>query len=36
MGGEAVESGPAEPEPAGEPRCIRTVRNGGYMYIPAA
>jgi two-component system phosphate regulon response regulator OmpR len=23
-----------EPEPAGEPRCIRTVRNGGYMYVP--
>ena len=23
-----------EPEPGGEPRCIRTVRNGGYMYIP--
>jgi DNA-binding response OmpR family regulator len=22
-----------EPEPAGEPRCIRTVRNGGYMYV---
>jgi two-component system phosphate regulon response regulator OmpR len=25
-----------EPDPAGEPRCIRTVRNGGYMYIPMA
>ena len=25
-----------EPDPAGEPRCIRTVRNGGYMYVPAA
>jgi DNA-binding response OmpR family regulator len=24
-----------EPEPAGEPRCIRTVRNAGYMYVPA-
>jgi two-component system phosphate regulon response regulator OmpR len=23
-----------EPDPAGEPRCIRTVRNGGYMFIP--
>jgi two-component system phosphate regulon response regulator OmpR len=23
-----------EPDPAGEPRCIRTVRNGGYMYVP--
>jgi two-component system phosphate regulon response regulator OmpR len=23
-----------EPDPGGEPRCIRTVRNGGYMYIP--
>jgi len=23
-----------EPEPGGEPRCIRTVRNGGYMYVP--
>jgi two-component system phosphate regulon response regulator OmpR len=23
-----------EPEPTGEPRCIRTVRNGGYMYVP--
>jgi len=25
-----------EPEPAGEPRCIRTVRNAGYMYVPGA
>lgn len=25
-----------EPEPAGEPRCIRTVRNAGYMYVPQA
>jgi two-component system phosphate regulon response regulator OmpR len=23
-----------EPEPNGEPRCIRTVRNAGYMYVP--
>ena len=23
-----------EPDPAGEPRVIRTVRNGGYMYVP--
>jgi DNA-binding response OmpR family regulator len=23
-----------EPEALGEPRCIRTVRNGGYMYVP--
>ncbi|MCW5666410.1 MAG: response regulator [Piscinibacter sp.] len=23
-----------EPEPGAEPRCIRTVRNGGYMYVP--
>jgi two-component system phosphate regulon response regulator OmpR len=23
-----------EPEPGGEPRCLRTVRNGGYMYVP--
>jgi DNA-binding response OmpR family regulator len=23
-----------EPEPDGEPRCIRTVRNAGYMYVP--
>ena len=25
-----------EPDPAGEPRCIRTVRNAGYMYVPQA
>ena len=25
-----------EPDPSGEPRCIRTVRNAGYMYVPAA
>jgi DNA-binding response OmpR family regulator len=25
-----------EPDPAGEPRCIRTVRNAGYMYVPVA
>jgi two-component system phosphate regulon response regulator OmpR len=25
-----------EPDPKAEPRCIRTVRNGGYMYIPEA
>ena len=25
-----------EPEPAGEPRCIRTVRNAGYMFVPDA
>jgi two-component system phosphate regulon response regulator OmpR len=25
-----------EPDPKAEPRCIRTVRNGGYMYIPDA
>jgi two-component system phosphate regulon response regulator OmpR len=25
-----------EPEPDGEPRCIRTVRNAGYMFIPGA
>jgi two-component system phosphate regulon response regulator OmpR len=25
-----------EPDPAGEPRCIRTVRNAGYMYVPGA
>jgi DNA-binding response OmpR family regulator len=25
-----------EPDPQGEPRCIRTVRNGGYMFVPAA
>ena len=24
-----------EPDPAGEPRCIRTVRNAGYMFIPS-
>lgn len=24
-----------EPEPGGEPRVIRTVRNVGYMYVPA-
>ncbi len=23
-----------EPDPQGEPRCIRTVRNGGYMFVP--
>ena len=23
-----------EPDPGAEPRCIRTVRNGGYMYVP--
>jgi two-component system phosphate regulon response regulator OmpR len=23
-----------EPVPSGEPRCIRTVRNAGYMYVP--
>ena len=23
-----------EPEPSGGPRCIRTVRNAGYMYVP--
>jgi two-component system phosphate regulon response regulator OmpR len=23
-----------EPDPGGEPRCIRTVRNAGYMYVP--
>jgi two-component system phosphate regulon response regulator OmpR len=23
-----------EVDPAGEPRCIRTVRNAGYMYVP--
>ena len=23
-----------EPDPDGEPRCIRTVRNAGYMFIP--
>jgi two-component system phosphate regulon response regulator OmpR len=25
-----------EPDPAAEPRCIRTVRNGGYMYVPGS
>jgi two-component system phosphate regulon response regulator OmpR len=25
-----------EPDPAAEPRCIRTVRNAGYMYVPLA
>ena len=25
-----------EPAGAAEPRCIRTVRNGGYMYVPVA
>jgi two-component system phosphate regulon response regulator OmpR len=25
-----------EPDPSGEPRCIRTVRNGGYMFVPGA
>ena len=24
-----------EPDPQGEPRCIRTVRNAGYMYVPS-
>ena len=24
-----------EPDPAGQPRCIRTVRNAGYMFVPA-
>lgn len=24
-----------EPEPGGEPRCIRTVSNAGHMYVPA-
>jgi DNA-binding response OmpR family regulator len=23
-----------EPDPGAEPRCIRTVRNAGYMYVP--
>ncbi len=23
-----------EPEPGSEPRCIRTVRNAGYMFVP--
>ena len=25
-----------EPDPSGEPRVIRTVRNAGYMYVPLA
>jgi DNA-binding response OmpR family regulator len=25
-----------EPDPAAEPRIIRTVRNGGYMYVPGS
>jgi two-component system phosphate regulon response regulator OmpR len=25
-----------EPDPMTEPRCIRTVRNGGYMFVPTA
>ncbi|MGZ5178864.1 MAG: response regulator [Ramlibacter sp.] len=25
-----------EPDPQGEPRCIRTVRNAGYMFVPGA
>lgn len=25
-----------EPDPQAEPRCIRTVRNGGYTYVPMA
>ncbi len=25
-----------EPDLSGEPRCIRTVRNAGYMYVPQA
>ena len=24
-----------EPDPSGQPRCIRTVRNAGYMFVPA-
>jgi two-component system phosphate regulon response regulator OmpR len=24
-----------EPDPSGEPQCIRTVRNAGYMYVPS-
>ena len=24
-----------EPDPGAEPRCIRTVRNAGYMFVPA-
>ena len=23
-----------EPDPSGQPRCIRTVRNAGYMFVP--
>jgi len=23
-----------EPDPSGDPRCIRTVRNAGYMFVP--
>ncbi len=25
-----------EPDPAAEPRTIRTIRNGGYMFVPDA
>ena len=25
-----------EPDPAGEPRCIKTVRSAGYMFVPDA
>jgi DNA-binding response OmpR family regulator len=25
-----------EPDPQGQPRCIRTVRNAGYMFVPGA
>ena len=25
-----------EPDPTGDPRCIRTVRNAGYMFVPTA
>ena len=25
-----------EPDPGGDPRCIRTVRNAGYMFVPAS
>jgi two-component system phosphate regulon response regulator OmpR len=25
-----------EPDPSDEPRCIRTVRNAGYMFVPGA
>jgi DNA-binding response OmpR family regulator len=25
-----------EPDPSGDPRCIRTVRNAGYMFVPGA